>query len=218
MKLKDLEDILKQTFEETLVTTFDTVYELSDDEKFYKLVISIHGIDSEDSIIIHTKFIFKVNLDKTETIEDSFIYLYDLNCIYKRIEWANPQILADKIIDIISSNKFGKDIRAISNFLSNPLTELNEELARQKIENFSFYEVKYNPKYKIMPCKWINFDFDINVNNIFTFKVNISKKGKEDYKFVTTLDKWVEDSEIESLNNISDIIVSQIINIMKKIV
>ena len=131
MLLKDLNNIIKDTFEETLVTTVNTVYEMSDDKKFYKLVISLHGIDSEDTIILHTKFIFKTNLEKTETIADSFIYLYDINCIYKSVEYKNKEDLSDKLLDIVYSNKFGKDIKAISNFLSDPMTELNSELYRQ---------------------------------------------------------------------------------------
>ena len=215
MLLKDLNNIIKDTFEETLVTTVNTVYEMSDDKKFYKLVISLHGIDSEDTIILHTKFIFKTNLEKTETIADSFIYLYDINCIYKSVEYKNKEDLSDKLLDIVYSNKFGKDIKAISNFLSDPMTELNSELYRQKIENYSFFEVKYNPKFKIMPCQYINFDFDINVNNL---KVNISKKGKDLYRFVTKMDEWMEYSEIENLENTVDIIVSQTSKIMKRVV
>ena len=36
-----------------------------DNEEFYKLVISIHGLSMEDTLIIHTKFIFKTDLEKT---------------------------------------------------------------------------------------------------------------------------------------------------------
>ena len=62
--------------EKGLVQSVDTVYELSGDEKFYRLVISIHGLSIEDTSIIHTKFIFKTDLEKRNIIEDSFIYLY----------------------------------------------------------------------------------------------------------------------------------------------
>ena len=69
-----------------------------------------------------------------------------------------------------------------------------------------------------MPCQYINFDFDINVNNIYNLKVNISKKGKDLYRFVTKMDEWMEYSEIENLENTVDIIVSQTSKIMKRVV
>lgn len=217
MTIENLDKIIKETFEDKLVTNVETVWELSNDEKFYKLVISLHGVDSEDTIIVHTKFIFKFNKDKRETIENSFIYLYDINCQYKSIEFDDNN-LSDKMLDIFYSNKFGTDIKSLSDFLSNPVEELNVELNRMNIDKFSIFEVKYNPKYKIVPCKLINFDFDINVNNIYTFKTSISKVDKEDYRVSTQMKEFNEEDTINNLENIVDVISGQLINIMKKLV
>jgi len=217
MRIENLDKTIKETFEEKLVTNVETVWELSKDEKFYKLVISLHGVDSEETIIVHTKFIFKFDLDKRETIENSFIYLYDINCQYKSIEFDDNN-LKDKLLDIFYSNKFGTDIRALSDFLSNPVEELNAELNRLDIDKFSVFEVKYNPKYKIVPCKLISFDFDININNIYTFKTTINKVDKQDYRVATQMKEFNEEDEIANLENIVDVISGQLLNIMKKLV
>lgn len=218
MKLKDLNNLIKEVFEDTLVTSVNSVYELSDDKDFYKLVISLHGVDSEESIIIHTKFIFKTNIEKTETINDSFYYLYDINCVYRNVNFSDIEDLKEKLLNIIYSSKFGNDIRTLSYFLSNPITELNTELSRKNIEEFSVFEVKYNPKYKIVPCSDISFNFDININNIYTFKIEIKKLKNEEYKISSELNEWFEEGKFETLENMTDVICFQIIKIMKKLV
>lgn len=217
MTIESLDKIIKDTFEGKLVTNVETVWEISNDEKFYKLVISLHGVDSEESIIVHTKFIFKFDLDKRETIENSFIYLYDINCKYKSVEFDDDN-LSDKIIDIFYSNKFGTDIKSLSDFLSNPVEEINTELNRLQIDKFSVFEVKYNPKYKIVPCKLVSFDFDINVNNIYTFKTTINKVDKEDYRVSTQMKEFNLEDSIENLENLVDVIAGQLLGIMKKLV
>ncbi len=75
MNISEVEQTFKDIFEEEegLVQSVDTVYELSEDEDFYKLVISIHGLSFQDALIIHTKFIFKDDLEKRNIIDKSFI-------------------------------------------------------------------------------------------------------------------------------------------------
>ena len=75
IRIAEIEQTFKDIFdeEEGLVQSVDTVYELSKDEQFYKLVISIHGLSVEDTLIIHTKFIFKVDSEKRKLIDNSFI-------------------------------------------------------------------------------------------------------------------------------------------------
>ena len=59
IKISEVEQVFKDVFEEEegVVNTVESVYEMAGDEKFYKLVISIHGLSTEDTSIIHTKFI-----------------------------------------------------------------------------------------------------------------------------------------------------------------
>ena len=87
MKISEIEQVFKDIFDEEdgVVNTVESIYEISVDEKFYKLVISVHGLSTQNTSIIHTKFIFKTDLDKRNIIDNSLIYLYDINCIYHKI-------------------------------------------------------------------------------------------------------------------------------------
>lgn len=218
MLIKELDQIIKEVFDESLVTTIDTVYELSEDEDYYKLVISLHGLDIEDTIIIHTKFIFKTDTEKTKLIDNSFTYLFDINCIYHLVNFNDVEDMKEKLQNIIHSNDFGKDIKNISEFLSSPTTQLNDILSDKKVENISVYEVKYNPKYKIIPCSLITFDFDININNIYTIKLSIRKEEKENYKFVYKIYDDVLEESYEDLKSLSFNISNSIIKVMGKFI
>jgi len=87
-RIAEIEQAFKDIFEEEegLVQSIDTVYEMSQDENFYKLVISIHGLSVEDTLIIHTKFIFKVDKEKRNVVENYFHYLYEYPMDYVTIQ------------------------------------------------------------------------------------------------------------------------------------
>jgi hypothetical protein len=104
IKISEIEEVIREVFEEEdgVVNSVETVYEMSTDEKFLKLVISIQGLATEDVSIIHTKFIFKTDLDKRVILDNSFIYLYDINCIYHKIEFDNVVDLKEKIEEVQS--------------------------------------------------------------------------------------------------------------------
>ena len=89
--ISEIEQTFKEVFEEEegKVSSVDTVYELSKNEDYYKLVISIHNLSVEDTLIIHTKFIFKTDLEKKNILDESFIYLYDINCVYHKVDFKN---------------------------------------------------------------------------------------------------------------------------------
>jgi hypothetical protein len=180
--ISEVEQTFKDLFqdEKGKVSAVETVYEQSKDKKFYKLVISIHGISIEDTLIIHTKFIFKTDLDKKNIIDNSFIYLYDINCVYDKIDFKNEIDLKTKIDDIISSNDFGQDIQILSDFIEAPGMFLNYYMRRSKITDYSVFDVEYQPKFKTVPCENITFDFKINVNDNYKIDLSISKKEKDE--------------------------------------
>ena len=151
--ISEVEQTFKDLFqdEKGKVSAVETVYEQSKDKKFYKLVISIHGISIEDTLIIHTKFIFKTDLEKKNIIDNSFIYLYDINCVYDKIDFKNEIDLKTKIDDIISSNDFGQDIQILSDFIEAPGMFLNYYMRRSKITDYSIFDVEYQPKFKTVP-------------------------------------------------------------------
>jgi hypothetical protein len=181
IRISEIEQVFKDVFEEEegLVSSVETVYELSKNEDFYKLVISLQNLSTEDTIIIHTKFIFKVDLGKKHLIDNSFIYLYDINCVYNKVTFKNVIELKNKIEDIIQSNDFGQDLQILSDFIEAPAMFLNYYLKRAKITEYSVFEVEYEPKFKTMPCDEVTFDFDININNNYHIGLSISKKERD---------------------------------------
>lgn len=225
IRIAELEQTFKDIFdeEEGLVQSVDTVYELSKDEQFYKLVISIHGLSVEDTLIIHTKFIFKVDSEKRKLIDNSFIYLHDINCKYHKVDFNNIVDMKNKIEDIIESNDFGEDIQILSDFIEAPAMFLNYYMRRAKITEYSIFDVKYEPKFKTTPCDKTTFDFEIDVNNNYKFELSIYKidrpsddEENDTYRYQFKFMDDVETIETDTLRNIHFVIGSNIARILDK--
>lgn len=220
--IAEIEQTFKEVFEEEkgVVSSVESVYEMSEEEDFYKLVISIHGLSIEDTSIIHTKFIFKTDLDKRHIIDNSFIYLYDINCIYHKMEFNTILDLKKKIEDILESKNFGEDLTIISDFIEAPAMFLNYYMRRAKITDYSIFDVKYEPKFKTTPCDKTTFDFKINVNNNYEIELSINKIDREDeddtdvYKFQFKFLDKIETVETDTLKNIHFFIGSNIAKIL----
>ena len=188
-----------------------------------KLVISIHGLSVEDTLIIHTKFIFKVDTDKRNIIDNSFIYLYDINCNYHKVDFRNIVDLKNKIEDIIESNDFGEDIQILSDFIEAPAMFLNYYMRRARITEYSIFDVKYEPKFKTTACDKTTFDFEIDVNNNYKFNVSIYKIDRpsdddenDTYRYQFKFMDDMETVESDSLRNIHFLIGSNIARILDK--
>jgi hypothetical protein len=223
IKISEIEEVIREVFEEEdgVVNSVETVYEMSTDEKFLKLVISIQGLATEDVSIIHTKFIFKTDLDKRVILDNSFIYLYDINCIYHKIEFDNVVDLKEKIEDIIESNDFGQDLQILSDFIEAPAMFLNYYMRRDKITDYSVFDVEYQPKFKTQPCDKTTFDFKININNNYDMELSINKiDGEEEevdiYKFQFRFMDEIETVETDTLKNVHFFIGSNIAKILDK--
>ena len=221
ISISEIEQTFKEVFqEEGKVSSVDTVYELSKKEDYYKLVISIHNLSVEDTLIIHTKFIFKTDLEKKNIIDESFIYLYDINCVYHKVEFKNVIDLKRKIEDIIESNDFGEDLKILSDFIEAPSMFLNYYMKRAKITDYSIFDVIYDPKFKTQPCDKTTFDFEININNNYKINLSISKKERTEeedfdtYKFQFKFLDEYKTIENDTLQNIHFIIGSNIAKIL----
>lgn len=222
IRIAEIEQAFKDIFEEEdgKVNSVETVYEKSEDDDFYKLVISIHGLSMEDTVIIHTKFIYKTDLNKQYLLESQFIYLYDINCVYHTVDFNNEIDMKTKIESIINDNKFGEDIQILSDFIESPAMFLNYYLKREKISDYSVFDVKYDPKFKTTPCNRVTFDFEININNNYTINLSLSKKDrKEDedhdtYKLQFKFLDKINTVESDTLHNIHFLIGSQIAKIL----
>ena len=224
IKISEIQEIFKTVFEEEegVASSVETVYEISPDESYYKMVVSIHGLQTEDVSIIHTKFIFKLDLDKKRLVENSFIYLYDINCVYHKIEFTNVVDIREKVEDIIESNDFGQDLQILSDFIEAPAMFLNYYMRRAKITDYSIFEVEYQPKFKTQPCDKTTFDFKLNINNNYDMELSISKierTEEEDvdvYKFQFCFMDDIETFETDSLKNVHFFIGDHIAKILDK--
>jgi|APGre2960657423_1045063.scaffolds.fasta_scaffold97164_2 hypothetical protein len=227
IKISEIEQGFKDIFEveDGVVNTVESVYEMSLDEKFYKLVISIHGLSTQDTSIIHTKFIFKTDLDKRNIIDNSFIYLYDINCIYHKMEFTNVLDMKKKIEDIVESKSFGEDLQILSDFIEAPSMFLNYYMRRSKITDYSIFDVEYEPKFKTAPCDKVTFDFKININNNYHMELSIQKidrpsDDKEDnvdiYKFQFKFMDEIETFETDTIKNVHFFIGDHIAKILDR--
>jgi hypothetical protein len=225
IRIAEIEQTFKDIFEEEegLVQSVETTYEMSDNDEFYKLVISIHGLSIEDTLIIHTKFIFKTDLEKRNIIDNSFIYLYDINCNYRKTDFKNIVDLKNKVEDIIESNDFGEDIQILSDFIEAPAMFLNYYMRRAKITDYSIFDVKYEPKFKTTPCDSITFDFEIDINNNYKIDVSIYKvdrksdeKENDTYRYQFKFMDDIETIENDTIRNIHFTIGSNIARMLDK--
>jgi hypothetical protein len=224
IKISEIEEVFNELFseEEGNVTSVDTVYETPNSNDFLKLIISIHGLRSEDMSIIHTKFIFKTDINKRELVDDSFIYLYDINCVYHKIDFDNIIDLKQKIEDIVKSNDFGEDLQILSDFIQAPAMFLNYYMRREEITDWSIFDVEYQPKFKTTPCDKTTFDFKINVNNNYDMELSIQKIESDDeetttsYKFQFRFMDEIETIENDTLQNVHFFIGSNIAKILDR--
>lgn len=220
MLISDLEQIIDEIFnqEEGMVKSVDTVYESSNDG--YKLVISIHGLVLEDTSVIHTKFIFKVDKEKRNVVEKYFHYLYDINCIYHKIKFESNVDLKNKILDILRNNNFGDDILILSDFINASAVFLNHYMRKANITEYSIFDVEYEPKFKITKCENTTFNFKININDNYFMELSIKKLEDEKdptiYRFKFDFMEESDIVETDKLDNIHFTIGSNIARILDK--
>ena len=224
VKISEIEEVFKEVFDEEkgVVNTIETIYEMSNKEDFLKLVISVHGLATEDTSIIHTKFIFKTDLEKRNIIDNSFIYLYDINCIYHKIEFSTIIDLKKKIEDIVESKNFGEDLQILSDFIEAPAMFLNYYMKRAKITDYSIFDVEYEPKFKTTPCDKTTFDFKININDNYHMELSISKidadekDEKDTYRYQFRFMDEIETVEADTLKNLHYFIGSNIAKLLDR--
>jgi len=227
IRIAEVEEAFKEIFKEEdgVVTAIETIYEKSTDGDYLKLVICLQGLSTEDISIIHTKFIFKTDLEKRNLIENSFIYLYDINCVYHKIEFNSIIDMKKSIDDIIESNNFGEDIQILSDFIEAPAMFLNYYMKRAKITEYSVFDVEYEPKFKIVSCDKTTFDFKININNSYDIEFSIHKIDKDltedpddidTYKLQFRFMDEIESVESDTIKNIHFLIGSNMSKLLDR--
>lgn len=222
MRIQEVEQLFKELFQENagMIQSTDSVYEMSADGTHYRLVITLHNLTIQETVVIHTKFVFRTDLEKRNLHTNYFHYLYDINCDYRKVDFDNIIDLREKIENIIETSDFGNDLTTLSDFIQAPATFLNFYLRKSKITEYSVFDVKYDPKFKTLPCGNMTFDFDININNNYFFEVSIRKIETDDselpekYKFLFKFMDEMIFKETDTLANVQSIIGSNIAKIL----
>ena len=179
--IKEIEDSIKKIFADDKVLNTDSVYEHIEDSDNLKLVIFINKLFAENSVL-YTKLIFVVDSCKKKLVNNSFLYLYDINCQYTSVDFSDTDDFEKKLKKIISKEKFGNNLKTLSKFIETPAFLINEWLKENNVDNINVSNVKYDPKMFVMPCKSLSFSFLITINNI-NIDFNIKKENNEIYVY-----------------------------------
>jgi hypothetical protein len=211
ISLSDLDKVIKKIFNESKIQSIKTTFEKDGNDRL-KFVIAINNLFFNKSNILHTKFMFYTDLEKTKILGNSFKYLFDINCIYREVQFNDAIDMETKINDIINNKKFGNNIKDISNIYVTLSSSINEMIRKKKIENVTVYNVEYAPLVDIVPCDSFSFNFNINVNNTSELKMNIQKINNNEYKYSFTDKDWHEDITKSDIKGTVDIITDVIKN------
>lgn len=180
----DLEKKIKDILGDSSIQSVESVYEKIDNG--YRLVIDIKNIFFEKTNIFYTKLIFYVDDKKTyllsnEDDEFKFKYLFDLNCDYKVHIFEDLDEFGDIFLKIIKNNKFGDNIKILSEFIKSPSSLINNWFNDDNVRNISVYNVKLDERYDILPCKKLFFNFIINLNNQMDINLTLKKDSNTNY-------------------------------------
>ena len=222
ISIKQLENTFKITFDDSKVQIIDNVFEKPSSGDYYKLIYSLHNLDVEvddetNTVIAHTKFIFRVDNAKNQITENSFWYLKDINCVYVKVDFRDAEDLAYQLEKIIREENFGDNIKSISNFISTaPSSSINDFLSKSNVDDFSVTNINYDPKVKITPCEDIKFDFDIELNNgNDIIKLSI-EKNEGNFLFYYHILDAVEEIQTDNIEQLAQVIGDHLILIMQK--
>ena len=205
--IESVDNCIKEVFKGVKMRSIETLYEkIEGSPDTLKLVIVLHQIEIGQQPIIMTKFVFKTDVMKVMLKENSFTYLYDINCKYKQIFFRNEDELRSKLKVIIKKALFGKNVQALSSFLAGPATQINMELKKSGATDQTVFNVKYDPKIAVLPCESQSFDFVINVNNAYDVQMNLRKLGGDDFSYTFEINKEYIKKDVHNLGNIAGVV------------
>jgi hypothetical protein len=209
ISIEDIEKAIKEIFGEAKIYNTNSVYESIDNSDNLKLVIFFNKLYYEQTSCLYTKLIFVSDPDKVNLSKNSFLYLYDINCIYQSVDFEDIENFKKKLSNIFNKEKFGKNIKILSKFVENPASLINNWLYENKVKNISVMGFKYDPKVDIVPCKSLSFSFALNINETEIIELTINKEGKGlyvyDFKFNDEnikIEKQNLDTLVETISNI----------------
>ncbi len=208
ISLSDVENIIKEIFNDTKVSSVSTLYEEEDGEN--KLIITINNLFYEETNIIHTKIVFYTDKKKTKLDHNYFYYQYDINCNYKKVVFIDISELKNKLQDILNNRKFGRDIKILSDLSITIASDVNKLLQEKDINNISIYTITYIPIVDAVPCDSLTFRFDINIDDIRTIKMIIKKNNSDEFRITFRENEWFDDVKIGSLKALPQTITEMI--------
>lgn len=186
MEIKEVEKIIKDVLGDADILNTENVYEKIEGSDNLKLVIFFNKIFHQKHSVLYTKLIFVTNPDKTEISQNSFLYLYDINCIYNSVEFSDTTDLKKKLKNIFTKELFGPNLKSLNEFIEKPAFLINEWLKDNRINDINISNVQYKPKMFIVPCKSIFFSFILTVNNT-DVELTITKEGSEQFNLAFTI-------------------------------
>jgi hypothetical protein len=213
IKWLDLQKMIKLIFETSKMRSFKDVIEK--DVNGWNWVLDFEDLRTDTSLIIHTKFIFKLD-DKKEFIrKNDFLYLKDINCLYKIVSFESLGDLENTIKKILNDNMFGNNLMRLSEFLIEPEVNINKYFYENDIKGISVFSFMYEPVKEIVPCQDMEFNFKININNTDIIKMRILKKKKGLFEIIFTHNEesWI--IKQENLENLTEIVCKFVIDKMR---
>jgi hypothetical protein len=193
VSLLDVENVIKNVFDDTKVSSVSTLYEKDEKKGELKLILTINNLFFEKTDILHTKFVFLVDDDKTKLLKNKFYYLYDINCDYKEVKFDDINDLENKLNEIINDRDFGQDIKDLSDINVTISGDVNEWLKENDVVDISIYSITYTPIVDNMPCESLSFKFEINVDDERVIELRLRKIKENDYKFTFKEGEWFHD-------------------------
>ena len=204
--LAEVEKIIKNVFDEAKVSSVKSLYDVDDENGKTKLIISMNNLFYEQNNILYTKFIFNVDNEHTKLTDNSFTYMYDINCKFKRVKFDSITSLQEKLNTILSQNKFGSDIKKISNANISLATDVNEWLGKNGVSNSSVYSIKYQPLVDNIPCESLFFKFEINIDDTRIITLNVKKNKDHDFKLSFSEGDWFHNVFLDDVDGIVQMI------------
>ena len=181
--IEDVEETIKKVFGDSDILNTESVYESIDGEdNKQKLVIFFNKVFGNHDSILYTKLIFIVDIDKINLVDNTFLYLYDIDCQYNNKQFEDLEELEDELSSIVKKSKFGPSIKILSKFIETPTFLINDWLKEHKVSEFSVSTIKYVPKVHIIPCKSLSLPFEIEINGVVIGLI-ITKNEKFNYTF-----------------------------------
>lgn len=204
--LSEIEQIIKDIFDDTKVSSVSTIYEKDDDTNELKLIITINNLFYEKTNILHTKIIFLVDDNKRKLLKNKFFYLYDINCDYKEVNFDDVEDLKSKLNVIIDKRDFGKDVIELSDINVTIAGDVNEWLGENNVDDISIYSITYHPIMDNIPCESLSFKFEINLDDSRFIELRLRKTEDKEYKFTFKEGEWFHDVIITDIKGMVQII------------